>query len=320
MTINIGVVMDPIAHINTKKDTTLAFLLAAQKRGWAMHYMEQQDLYVKENTVSAAMCKLTVQNSPQHWYALDSAKDKPLNTLDVILMRVDPPFNLEYIYTTYLLELAQKAGVLVINDPQSLRDANEKFFTTWFPQCIPPTLVTRDARHIHHFISQHQDVILKPLSGMGGRSVFRIRHNDPNINVIIETLSDYGACTITAQSYIPAITEQGDKRILLIDGEPVPYALARMPGKDDPRGNLAAGATGIVVELTDRDRWICAAVGPVLRQKGLVFVGLDVIGDYLTEINVTSPTCVREIEAECDINISDRLLECIAAKLAKKKL
>lgn len=318
MSIKFGVVMDPIMNISAYKDTTLAFLLAAQSRGWALRYMEQGDLYLRDGKVRASMRKLQVHDDNQYWFDfIDSSEDKALAELDVILMRKDPPFDMEYVYSTYLLEHAKADGVLVVNDPQSLRDANEKLYTTWFPQCCPPTLVTRDATRLRQFLSEFQDVILKPLDGMGGASIFRLRRDDPNVSVVIETLTLHGQRLIMAQRFIPEIT-QGDKRILLIDGEPVPYALARIPAKGETRGNLAAGGKGVGVALSERDRWICAEVGPLLKQKGLMFVGLDVIGDYLTEINVTSPTCARELNALYSLDIGAMLLDCIEAKLSLK--
>ena len=318
MSIKFGVVMDPIMNISAYKDTTLAFLLAAQSRGWALRYMEQGDLYLRDGKVRASMRKLQVHDDNQYWFDfIDSSEDKALAELDVILMRKDPPFDMEYVYSTYLLEHAKADGVLVVNDPQSLRDANEKLYTTWFPQCCPPTLVTRDATRLRQFLSEFHDVILKPLDGMGGASIFRLRRDDPNVSVVIETLTLHGQRLIMAQRFIPEIT-QGDKRILLIDGEPVPYALARIPAKGETRGNLAAGGKGVGVALSERDRWICAEVGPLLKQKGLMFVGLDVIGDYLTEINVTSPTCARELNALYSLDIGAMLLDRIEAKLSLK--
>ncbi len=314
MTIKLGVVMDAISAIHYKKDSTLAMLLEAQRRGYTVFYMEQTDLYVRDGTVMAHMQALQVKADPQNWYQLATPQHLPLAELNVILMRKDPPFNLNYIYTTYLLEQAENTGCLIVNRPQSLRDANEKLFTLLFPQCTPPTLVTSQSALIKDFLAEHQDIILKPLDGMGGASIFRVSQTDPNINVIIETLTQHGTQPIMAQRYLPAVT-QGDKRILLIDGEPIPYALARIPAAGETRANLAAGGHGQGVALTERDRWICAQVGPTLKAKGLLFVGLDVIGDYLTEINVTSPTCIRELDAIYQLNISATLMDCIEAKL-----
>ncbi len=315
MSRHIGIVMDPISAINIKKDSSFAMLLAAQEKGWTLYYMEQQDLFLHQGIVSAEMKRFTVQENPDNWYQLEEAETRPLSDLDVILMRKDPPFDMEYIYSTYLLEQAQQAGVLIVNNPQSLRDANEKLFTAWFPQCCPETLVTRKAQLIRDFHSQHADIILKPLDGMGGASIFRIRQNDPNFSVIIETLTNHGKTSIMAQKFIPEITE-GDKRILMINGEPVPYALARIPAEGETRGNLAAGGRAEGRPLSDNDKWICQQVGPKLREKGLLFVGLDVIGNYLTEINVTSPTCIRELDSQFNLSIASDLMDCIEQQLS----
>jgi len=314
MSVRLGIVMDPIASINFKKDSSLAMLLAAQARGWTLFYMEQQDLYQKANAARAKIRPLKVFDDAERWYELDQEIDLPLAELDVILMRKDPPFNNEYIYSTYLLEQAERAGTLVVNRPQSLRDCNEKFFATLFPQCTPPTLVTRRADILREFAAEHRDIILKPLEGMGGTMIFRHREGDPNLSVILETLTLHGHQQIMAQRYIPEIKD-GDKRILMIDGEPVEYCLARIPAQGETRGNLAAGGRGVARPLTERDRWIAAQVGPQLRERGLLFVGLDVIGDYLTEINVTSPTCIREIDKAYDTRIGERLMDAIEGKL-----
>jgi glutathione synthase len=312
ITMNIGFVMDPIGSIKIKKDTTFAMLLAAQGRGWSLRYMELNDLFVRDGVPYARMQMVQVRDDPANWFTLSHPQVLPLASLDVVLMRKDPPFNLEYVYATYILERAEQSGVLVINKPQSLRDANEKMYTIWFPQCCPPTLVTRGHERLRTFLEEQRDIVVKPLDGMGGASIFRVTLGDPNTNVIFETLTMHQARFVMAQCYIPEIS-RGDKRILLIDGMPVEYALARVPAEGDLRGNLAAGATGIGVGLSERDRWICAQVGPVLREKGLVFVGLDVIGDFLTEINVTSPTCIRELDAIYDLNIAGRFMDHIAA-------
>lgn len=314
MSVKLGVVMDPIESITVKKDTTLAMLLAAEKRGWVIHYMQQSELYMDQGSPRSTMRTLSVMDDPSHWFELGSETDKALAELDVILMRKDPPFNLDYIYSTYLLEQAQREGTLIVNDPQSLRDCNEKLFATQFPQCCPPVLVSATENKLKEFHDQHEDVIYKPLDGMGGTSIFRAKKDDSNLSVIIETLTDGGVRQIMAQKYIPEITE-GDKRILLIDGKPVDYCLARVPAIGETRGNLAAGGSGIARELTDRDRWICDQVSPVLNEKGLLFVGLDVIGDFLTEINVTSPTCVREIDRAQNLDIAGDLMDCIQQKL-----
>jgi glutathione synthase len=313
MTMRLGVVMDPIAAVNYKKDSTLAMLWAAQDRGWSLAYMEQSDLFLRGGP-RARMRALQVFRDPQRWYALGPCEDAALGELDAILMRKDPPFNNEYVYSTYILEAAAREGALVINAPQALRDCNEKLFATQFPQCCPPLLVSRSVEQLRAFQREHADVVFKPLDAMGGTLVFRVRDGDPNISVILETLTGHGSTTIMAQRYIPEIVN-GDKRILLIDGEPVPYALARIPAVGETRGNLAAGGSGEARPLTARDRWICAEVAPALRARGLLFVGLDVIGDYLTEINVTSPTCIREIDNACGTDIAGTLMDCIAARL-----
>jgi len=317
MTIRLGVVMDPIGSIKAYKDSTLAMLLEAQARGWRIYYMEQGDLFMRDGQVHAHQRELKVTDSTERWFEWGTARTEPLSSLDVILMRKDPPFNMEYIYTTYLLEYAEAAGVLVVNKPQSLRDANEKLYTAWFPHCTPATLVSRSANQFRDFLKEHHDIVLKPLDGMGGESIFRVRRGDPNGNVILETLTAKGTRFAMAQRFLPEIA-QGDKRILLIDGEPVPYALARIPAEGELRGNLAAGGKGVGVSLSDRDRWICSEVGPVLREKGLLFVGLDVIGDYLTEINVTSPTCIRELDQLYHLNIGARVLDAIARRLGSR--
>lgn len=314
MSIKLGVIMDPIGSINYKKDSTLAMLLAAQKRGWTLSYMEQADLYLSGGEARGLMRSLQVQADAAQWYTLGNTKPTPLGDVDVILMRKDPPFDMDYIYTTYLLEMAEHADVLVVNKPQSLRDANEKLYTAWFPQCAPPTLVTCRAELIRAFLAEHGDIILKPLDSMGGTSIFRLQQDDLNTGVIIETLTRHGQRQIMAQRFIPEIRD-GDKRILLIDGEPVPYALARLPAKGETRANLAVGGRGVGVALSKRDYWICEQVAPVLREKGLLFVGLDVIGDYLTEINVTSPTCIRELDEQYNLDIGSQLMDCIEAKL-----
>ncbi|MBD2839559.1 glutathione synthase [Pseudomonas sp. JM0905a] len=314
MSVRLGIVMDPIAQISFKKDSSLAMLLAAQERGWSLFYMEQQDLYQKNGEARARMRPLKVFLDPEHWFELEAETDTPLAELDVILMRKDPPFDNEFVYSTYLLEQAERAGVLVVNRPQSLRDCNEKFFATLFPDYTPPTVVSRRADILREFAEEQRDIILKPLDGMGGSSIFRHRAGDPNLSVILETLTAHGTQQIMAQGYLPAIKD-GDKRILMIDGEPVPYCLARIPAAGETRGNLAAGGRGEARPLTDRDREIAAAVGPTLREKGLLFVGLDVIGEHLTEINVTSPTCIREIDNAYDTRIGERLMDAIARKL-----
>jgi glutathione synthase len=317
MAISLGVVMDPIADITFYKDTTLALLLAAQERGWDLYYMEQKDLYLLQGEARASTRNLFVADNGDSWYELGLQEDKKLGDLNVILMRKDPPFDNEYIYSTYILEAAQQQGALVVNDPRSLRDCNEKIFATQFPQCCPPVLVSRDMSRLRDFHKQYGDVIFKPLDGMGGSRIFRCRQDDPNVGVILETLTEFSQQLIMAQRYIPAITE-GDKRILVVDGEAVPYCLARIPAQGETRGNLAAGGRGVAQPLTEKDRWIVSQVAPTLKEKGLMFVGLDVIGEYLTEINVTSPTCAREIDKAYNTGIGSRLIDAIERKLAPR--
>jgi glutathione synthase len=314
MTVKLGVVMDPITEINYKKDTTLAMLWAAQDRGWQLFYMEQEDLYLDQGVARARMAQLTVLRDPDGWFNLGAVAEQDLAGLDVILMRKDPPFDNEYIYITYILEAAERAGTLIVNRCNSLRDCNEKVFATQFPQCCPPVLVSADMQRLRDFYAQHEDAIFKPLDGMGGDAIFRVRPGDPNVSVILEILTRHGRQTIMAQKFIPQI-EEGDKRILMIDGEPVPYCLARVPLVGETRGNLAAGGEGRPQPLSERDAWIAAQVGPSLRERGLLFVGLDIIGDYLTEINVTSPTCIREIDAGFNLDIGGQLMDCIAGEL-----
>jgi glutathione synthase len=314
MTTKIGFVMDPISSINPKKDSTLAMMRAANKKGWIIFYMEQKDLFTRNGKAYALIQELTLSEEKQEWYQLGEKIKTPLAELNVIMMRKDPPFDNEYIYSTYILELAENEGSLIVNKPQSLRDANEKLYTALFPQCCPDTLVTRSADLFREFLAEHQDIILKPLDGMGGASIFRVRHDDPNIGVIIETLTDYGQQLAMAQRFIPEITE-GDKRILVINGKPIPFALARIPAKGETRGNLAAGGRGVSVPLSEKDYWIVEQVAPTLVKKGLIFVGLDVIGDYLTEINVTSPTCIQELDQANDLDIATVLMNCIESKI-----
>ena len=314
MKIKLGVIMDPIGSVNFHKDSTLAMLLAARKRGWELFYMEQADLYLRDSRCHARVCRLQVREDPDDWFSLSGHETIPLDDLDVVLMRKDPPVDMEFMYTTLLLELAEARGLLVVNRPAGLRDASEKLYTAWFPQCCPETLVSRDIALLRSFVEEHGDIIVKPLNGMGGASVFRILQDDPNRSVILETITDNGRQTAMAQTFIPEIS-RGDKRILLIDGKPFPHALARIPAAGETRGNLAAGGTGEGVDLTDRDYWICEQVGATLREQGLLFVGLDVIGDYLTEINVTSPTCIRELDKLYDADIAGQLMDSIATRL-----
>ncbi|KPK60478.1 MAG: glutathione synthetase [Gammaproteobacteria bacterium SG8_31] len=311
----LGVVMDPISSIKPVKDSTLAMLLEAQARDWDVRYMEQSDLWVRDGHLRARTRGLTVRDNVTDWFDLGEATPEPLADLDVILMRKDPPFDMEYIYTTYLLERAEDAGCLVVNRSGSLRDVSEKAYTMWFADCCPPTLITRSMEEIRRFLTELGSIVVKPLDGMGGRSIFVIHAGDPNSNVIIETITEAGTRFAMAQQYIREIADGGDKRILLIDGQPYPHALARIPAAGDNRGNLAAGARAEGRELTEKDRWICERVGPVLREKGIIFAGLDVIGDYLTEINVTSPTGIRELQGFFGDNIAGLLFDAIEARL-----
>ena len=306
--------MDPIASINFEKDTTLALLLAAQKHGYEIFYMEQADLYLDNSEPYAKMGRLKVYDHPEKWFDLEKSSPQHLSQLDVILMRKDPPFDSEFIYSTYILEAAERLGTLIVNRPQSLRDCNEKVFATHFPQCTPPLIVSRDQALLSAFLEDHEEVVYKPLDGMGGTSIFRVKRGDQNLNVILETLTADGKNTIMAQKYLPEITS-GDKRVLVVDGVVIPYCLARIPPKGEFRGNLAVGGTGLVKPLSERDLWIAEQVSPVLKEKGLIFVGLDVIGDYLTEINVTSPTCVREIDKLHNTAIGETLMEAIEVRL-----
>jgi len=312
--IKLGIVMDPIADINIKKDSSFAMLLAAQNRGYQLFYMEMRDLAMVNGQAMATMCTLSVKQDEASWFTLGESIDTPLADLDVILMRKDPPFDTEFIYATYMLERAEEAGVLIVNKPQSLRDANEKLFTAWFSEFTPETIVTRDQQRIRHFYQQKKDVIIKPLDGMGGSSIFRVKENDPNLGVIIETLTNYGQEYAMVQAFIPDITS-GDKRILVVDGKPVPYSLARIPQKGETRGNLAAGGRGVAQPLSESDWKIAHAIGPELKKRGLIFVGLDVIGDKLTEINVTSPTCIKEIQAAFDVDITGMLMDAIESRI-----
>ena len=318
MTIRLGVVMDPIEQVNYKKDSTLAMLWAADERGWHIDYMTLSDLYITAGAARAQVRKITPFKNPDNFYQLDDAQDIDLGELDVILMRKDPPFDNEFLYATHILELAERQGAMVVNRPQSLRDCNEKLFALQFPQCTPTQLVSRDPARLRAFHREHGDVVMKPLDGMGGSSIFRLRPDDANVSVIIETLTNHGRTMTMAQRYLPEIKD-GDKRILLVDGEVVDYCLARIPAAGESRGNLAAGGSGRAQPLSERDRWIAAQVAPVAREKGLLFVGLDVIGDSLTEINVTSPTCIREIDAQFGTDIGGQLMDAISNKLAAKR-
>lgn len=310
----LGVVMDPIQSIVPRKDSTLAMLLEAERRKLEIHYMQQGDLRLLGGVALARSRRLSVRDDPHDWFSLAEPQEIRLADLDVILMRKDPPFDMEYIYTTYILERAEQEGTLVVNKPQSLRDMNEKAYTAWFPQCAPQTLVAREKAQLKQFLADHGHIVLKPLDGMGGRSIFVVRQGDNNANVIIETLTDNGRRFAIAQVFIPEISA-GDKRILLVDGEAVACSLARIPPADDNRGNLVMGATGEGRSLSERDRWICSQVGPTLRDRGVLFAGIDVIGDYLTEINVTSPTGIRELDTLFGLNIAGTMFDAIEKRL-----
>jgi glutathione synthase len=310
----LAILMDPLPTIKAYKDSTVAMIQSANKLGWSCVYFTLNDLFCREGQAFANVTQIIVTDEKKaDWAKVTPLGEQPLTAFDMILMRKDPPFDMEYIYATYALELAEKEGVLIANKPQSLRDANEKFFTLNFPQCCPITLVSRDIHQLRTFWQAHKNVIFKPLEGMGGRSVFHVNDDARNLSVILEVLTHGQTVSIMAQKYIPEISTLGDKRILLINGEPIPFALARIPAPGELRGNLAAGAEGKVVPLTSRDRWICAEIAPTLKAKGLYFVGIDVIGDYLTEINVTSPTCIREIAAETKLDIAGDYLRCLAS-------
>ena len=314
MSIKLGIVMDPIGSIKVHKDSSLAMLLAALKRDWELYYMEQSDLFLEGSRCHAQLTRLDVRDDENDWYTLSDKRTVPLDELDVILMRKDPPVDMEFIYTTFLLQRAAAHGVLVVNNPGAIRNASEKLYTAWFSQCSPPTRVSREIKRLKEFLDEHGDIIVKPLDGMGGASVFRIQTNDPNLNVILETITANGTKSTMAQRYIPEISA-GDKRILMINGEPFPHALARIPTSGETRGNLAAGGRGEGVDLSKRDLWICEQLGPALREQGLMFVGLDVIGDYLTEINVTSPTCIRELDSIYNADIAGQFLDTIVNRL-----
>jgi len=319
MTHKLVILMDPISQINIKKDSSFAMLIEAQARNYQLYYMEQKDLTLDNGIVMGNLSQITVKQDKTSWYSLQPAVKTALSEMDVVLMRKDPPFDMEFIYSTYLLELAERDGVLIVNKPSSLRDHNEKLFTSWFPECCTPSLVSRNEADFRAFLAEHKDIILKPLDGMGGSSIFRVKESDPNIGVIIETLTLLGKQTAMAQKFISDIKD-GDKRILMVDGEPIPYCLARIPQKGETRGNLAVGGRGEARALTERDFWIAKQVAPTLKEKGLLFVGLDVIGDYLTEINVTSPTCIKEIDAAYGTNIAGELMNAIESKLSNRSL
>jgi glutathione synthase len=317
-TVRLAVVMDPIDHIKYEKDTTLAMLLAAQSRGWSLHYAELADLRLRDGVAEARTRPLAVRADPADYCTLGEPVVSALGGFDVVLMRKDPPFDTEFIYATYILERAELAGALVVNRPRGLRDMNEKVYTAWFPECCAPTLVTRDMQEMAAFGAQHGTIVCKPLHGMGGRSIFVLQPGDKNQSVVFETLTDYGTRFAIVQKYLPEIAVTGDARVLLVDGEPVPYALARIPAATDNRGNLAAGAKGVARELDERDRWLAGRIGPALREAGMLFVGLDVIGGHVTEINVTSPTGVRELHRQFGIDAAELLMQAIDKRLAAR--
>ncbi|MBV8495514.1 MAG: glutathione synthase [Gammaproteobacteria bacterium] len=311
----LGVVMDPIGAIAYAKDSTLAMLLAAQDHGFELAYLELADLSLRDGVALGRMRPLTVRADPKGWFTLGPPRIAPLSTLDALLMRKDPPFDTEYIYSTYILERAEAAGVLVVNRPQGLRDVNEKVYTAWFPQCCAPTLITREMGEMGAFLAEQGKIVVKPLHGMGGRSIFVLGHEDRNARVVFENLTDYGTRFAIAQRYIPDIVTSGDARVLLVDGEAVPYALARIPAAEDHRGNLAAGARGVGRPLNERDRWLAGQIGPALAAKGMLLVGLDVIGGFVTEINVTSPTGIRELDKQFGIRIGELVIQALARRL-----
>jgi len=302
--------MDPIEKVKVEKDTSLAMMLAAQSRGWELTYIQRKNLFMRDGKPAARAQAVKVFDNKDHWYEPQSESDVFLEEFDCILMRLDPPFNMDYVYATYYLQKAADAGTLVLNNPAALRDINEKMFTAWFPDCCPPTLITSLEDKLREFHREHGDIIVKPLDGMGGSSIFRLREDDPNVSVVLETMTLFGERQIMAQRYIPEITE-GDKRILVVDGVPVSHALARMPAAGETRGNLAAGGTGVAVPLSDRDRQIAETIGPELVRKGVLFAGIDVIGDWVTEINVTSPTCARELDEQCGLDIGSQFMDAI---------
>ena len=313
--VRLAVVMDPIGVIKPAKDTTLAMLLAAQRRGWSVEYLELRDVWLRDGEARGRARSVEVRDDGADWYSLGDTVERRLGDYDVILMRKDPPFDTEYIYATYILERAEIGGALVVNRPQGLRDMNEKVYTAWFPECCAPTLITRNMPAMHAFLEEHRQIVCKPLHGMGGKSIFVIDTGDKNAGVIFETLTAYGSQFAIVQRYLPEIAQTGDARVILVDGEPVPFALARIPSASDHRGNLAAGAKGVGRPLDDRDRWLASRIGPELRERGMLFVGLDVIGGFVTEINVTSPTGAREIDRQFGTDIAGLLMDAIARRL-----
>ena len=311
----LAVVMDPIAEIKYAKDSTLAMLLSAAAQGFELWYFELADLFLRDGVACGHARALQVEANPQHWFDLGDKEIRRLGDFDVILMRKDPPFDTEYIYSSYILQRSEDQGGLVVNRPQGLRDMNEKVYTAWFPQCCAPTLITRSMSDMHNFLIEHGKIVCKPLDGMGGRSIFVTEQGDKNTNVIFETLTAYGTRYAMVQRYLPEIVDTGDSRILLVDGQPIPYALARIPSGEDNRGNLAAGATGVGRPLTERDLFLAQQIGPKLAEQGMLFVGLDVIGGFVTEINVTSPTGIRELDRQFDIDIATLLIAAIQRRL-----
>lgn len=316
--VRLAVVMDPIGSIKQPKDSTLAMLLAAQARGWELNYLELRDVWLRDGDAWGRAAALKVRDDPKDWFSVGERGAERLATFDVILMRKDPPFDTEYIYSTYILERAEVGGSLVVNRPQGLRDMNEKVYTAWFPDCCAPTLISRDMADMAAFLAEQGKIVVKPLDGMGGRSIFVLERGDKNTNVVFETLTDYGQRFAIVQRYLPEIVTRGDARVLLIDGEPVPYALARIPTATDNRGNLAAGARGEGRPLNDRDRWLSSRIGAAMRERGMLFVGLDVIGDFVTEINVTSPTGIRELDKQFKLDIGGLLMDAIARRLGQQ--
>ena len=306
----LGVVMDPIETINFKKDSTLAMMIEAQRKNHEIFYMTPNSLFINSGISYATTSNIEVRNDPLDWFSLEEEKIIKLSELDAILMRQDPPFNSDYIYNTYILEMASREGVSVFNNPRSLRDCNEKVFASEFPQCCTKHLVTSNKQFLSDFVEEHRDTVIKPLDGMGGASIFRLKKNDPNLNVILETITHHFTQKVMIQEYIPEISE-GDKRVLLVNGQPMSAAIARIPAEGELRGNLAAGASAVAKSLSERDMWICKEVGPSLVEKGLLLVGLDIIGDYLTEINVTSPTCFKEYKELCDIDVAKTFIEAV---------
>jgi len=315
--LNVAVVMDPIEDIKPAKDTTLAMMLAAQRRGWSLSYLELRHLWLRDGVAYGRAHPIEARNDASDWFTRGEPATVRLGGFDAILMRKDPPFDTEYIYSTYILERAELAGALVVNRPQGLRDMNEKVYTAWFPECCAPTLITRDMSDMHTFLREHGRIVCKPLYGMGGRSIFVLDAGDKNANVVFETLTEYGSRYAITQRYIPDIVTTGDARVILVDGEPVPYALARIPSAADNRGNLAAGAKGVGRPLDDRERWLAGRIGPALRERGMLFVGLDVIGGFVTEINVTSPTGARELDRQFGLDVAGSLVDAIARRRAR---